>query len=202
MQSAQPAREQDVVGAWLVSELDLPRMGSFIHACLRDHGATDDLVRRPNLDDPAQNRIRAAVLGRARGWGNGTMIFTGFPDHVRWYSESLSLPSLRRLRYMGGGGMDFWAGLAGPGHVVGDAADRLRAASVPGLPDFTRIAQELDSGTGPTPLILAGRALSEHQRVVVDGCHRVTGYCLATNPPLKFPAFVGISSAIATWGRW
>ena len=143
-----------------------------------------------------------------RGWGVGKMIFEGLaPENLPWFEVGLTQSELRPARLHGWGWMEEWDALAEPRRLVGDAANRVldgTARSEPSkLENLRAIAGEVDSARQPPKkLILVSDAHNSVNRVLIEGCHRATGYCMATTPPQSFPVFIGVGPEVTDWGRW
>jgi hypothetical protein len=79
-----PARECDMIAAFLQAEISSPRYSQFILPNLeRNRLARADLIDRPDLENEIHNQIRRLLL-QYRGYGTNSYLFTGFPTDVVW----------------------------------------------------------------------------------------------------------------------
>src|SRR5437588_2751112 len=79
-----PARECDMIAAFLQAEISSHRYSQFILPNLeRNRLARADLIDRPDLENEVHNQIRRLLL-QYRGYGTNSCLFTGFPTDVVW----------------------------------------------------------------------------------------------------------------------
>jgi hypothetical protein len=199
MQSLEPVSADYMVASFLRAEIDSPRNGKFVAEHLTANAATRQLVDSPDLEDPRENRQRAAVL-RSRGYPDA-FLFAGLPADVIWHIGLASRDEIRCFRYAAY--KDWWALSSGTGRVSDGAAgvDRVEM----GLNINQQIRDDADvirGGAERGPLIVVAET-PDSVRVLLDGCARATAYALAGDDgPSEVPVIVGLSERILEWQHW
>jgi len=83
-----PATADEMVLAFLRAEVDSPRFSPVIKHWLVTHRFDrTTLIDNGLLHDLEQNRLRAELLGAARGYQDNKWLFAEFPDDVQWRSR-------------------------------------------------------------------------------------------------------------------
>jgi hypothetical protein len=77
------ATEDEVISAFLQSEVDASRYGESIAALLKLHRRDRTLIDTPLLTDVVDNEVRRRIFAAYRGYPN-QLLFQGFPTDVRW----------------------------------------------------------------------------------------------------------------------
>jgi hypothetical protein len=194
--------EEEMVAAFLQSELASSRFGSQIAALLQQDGRTTDIIQHPNVDDAEQNRYRRYVLDAYRGFDARTGLFDGFPRDVRWKRVLLTPEELRQVRYIN---YTYWIELSCGTRRPADAAARIAAGSaafgVSNAPVWA-VADALERGEPVPSPILVGSG-QEGDVVILEGHVRLTAYFLRpqTIPP-AMEAIVGVSPALCHWALY
>ena len=84
-----PARESDVVLAFLKAEIDYSDARQQIQQYLRVFGLTkQELIDCADLGNDYENSVRAALLECYRGYLTRNSLFKGFPKKVNWRRQS------------------------------------------------------------------------------------------------------------------
>src|SRR5436309_236272 len=97
-----PARECEIVSAFLKAEVDSSRYSKYILPQLARVGLLrDQLIDDPDLDNEHHNLIRQKILGEYRGYGRGVGLFYLFPADVHWRRVELEPHELGCLKYIG-----------------------------------------------------------------------------------------------------
>ncbi len=95
-----PARECEVVSAFLKAEVDSSRYRTDILSRLALRGLSrDQLIDNPDLNNEQHNTVRQRILAEYRGYGRGEALFHGFPTDVHWRRIELEPQELGRLKY-------------------------------------------------------------------------------------------------------
>jgi len=99
MLELRPARECEVVLAFLRAEVDASRYGQAVMQWLLATRFTrDELLENADLSDVRQNQARATILGRYRGFPD-RLLFAGFPADAAWQRAEIEPKEMNRLRY-------------------------------------------------------------------------------------------------------
>lgn len=202
-----PATEDEMIAEFLRQELaSYDRYGALIELCLDRVGVSPDIIARPDLANPDQNRARRAVLGCYRGYGQpGPSFFTDFPTAgVRWSWMALDPGEVAATLFI-----RYWADIWGSSRVPRELARRIREGDVPewSVRDGTvdRIRQGADAisaGHRLPPLILVS-ADGGQTRVAMEGSTRLTAYALAGDALHgEFTVILGTSPDIAHWDEY
>lgn len=197
MRDLRRVTEDEVIHAFL-HEVESERWREVTTSALVNAGGSIRLVTHPNLADPKENQVRRAALAAARGWGQNTRMFQGFPADVEWWHADLAPDEVERIRYID---YSYWNELSGGSRRVVDVERTIRGG---GLPDWLAqmgtdwcfdLAEAYRNGLQTPDIILL--TTPEFDRfTVVEGHARITGLVLSgVHRQRPIPAFVGVSPA-------
>lgn len=196
MQRSQPASTHEMVLAFITAEVDSPRFQRTYARALQALGQSRDvLIDRADIGDAVQNRLRAEVLGHARGYGRNQWLFTGFPGDVHWHREYVDVAEVGNLLY---GNFDEWLELSGGTRRVADGARRARlgARGFPPARNAHAVAARISAGERFPALIAVAR--NDGARVLVEGHTRATAYAMMA-APASVDLLLGRSGQMDTW---
>jgi hypothetical protein len=194
--------EDEMVLAFLRAEIDSPRFGDVFHQGLHVLGFTRaQLIDNANVNDAAENQARAYLLGGARGYRRGTLLFQRFPGDAIWHRCEATVAEVGAFLYAN---FPTLLELSGGSRIVCDGANRAR-----GGPDgFSVPVQELLAGIDPInarvaagdqlPELIAVQDTNSPAIVLLEGHARATAYVIAQNPPMV-PVLLGISAHMHEW---
>jgi hypothetical protein len=199
MRIVRESSEAEVVAAFLRAELDSSRYRDTVLALLDEVGEDERLLRSPTITDASENKLRATLLDRYRGWLGRQGLFGGFPKRVDWLRVALTRDEVLAILYIN---WDWWLRVSGGSRRPLDAATRIRAGDVPGstVEEHEPIAARLRSPDPPPELIVV--APPDHARLVLlEGHFRLTAYALFPEwLPEPLEVFLGTSASISRWG--
>lgn len=201
MRALRRATEDEVIHAFL-HELQSERWSDVTTSALEAAGGSALLVTNANLDDAKENAIRRAALAAARGWGQSTRMFQGFPTDVEWWHGELNTGEVERIRYID---YSYWNELSGGTRRVVEVERTLRDGTVPdwlakmGTDWCVELAEAYRNGLHTPDIILL--TTPEFDRfTVVEGHVRVTGLVLSgVHRQQAVPAFLGASASADDW---
>jgi hypothetical protein len=191
-----PARECEMVLAFLKAELDSPRWANtLLQALARTGFSRSQLFEEANLDDPRQNAARRAILGDYRGFGANNWLFRGFPDDAVWRRAAIDPADHGRLIYANS---PPWIELSDRTRLVTRLAEKLISAALPpDTADHVRAVQaELKAGKKLPELIAAEG--SNGMLILIEGHCRATAY-VGLSWKESIPAFLASSSLMHRW---
>lgn len=191
-----PARESDVVLAFLKAEIDYSDQRQQIQEYLEVLGVTkQELIDEANRDNDYYSAMRAAVLEHFRGYLRRNGVFTRFPKSVDWLRVELEPADLGRLRYVRS---EEWWPLSDETGRPQRVVDKIARREVP-----SSLVQKV---AGIEERLKRGETLSElaavegpgNDLILIEGAHRTTAYVklLWTK---NVPAFIGRSPSMSDW---
>ncbi len=187
-----------MIATFLRAEVDSRRYGDKLRALLVRDGRSEDVLRRPDLNDVEANAYRRRLLDEHREYVRREGMFGGFPRGLEWFRATLDRDEVLEIRYID---WDWWLELSGGSRRPRDAARRIRAGLIPGATaaGHEPLAAALQSGLPPPePIAVAPRALAP--LVLVEGHVRLTAYALFPDClPRSLEILLGVSDEIATW---
>jgi len=169
-----PARECDMVLAFLEAEISSPRFSKWLLQILQTNGLTpDELIHKANLEDPQQNAIRREILQRLRGFGADSYLFSGFPSEVQWQLVEIQKSDHARLKFANEAN---WVRLTAGSRMVTDLAERVTRGEAPDDPaEHVRAVQKaLVDGLSLPPIVLV--LGDDSELILVEGHCRATAY--------------------------
>ena len=95
MQELGTASEDDVILAFVQSEINSPKWGPFYKANLLGRG-----LDPANWLSSSNAAVRRGVLGDVRGFRRNDGLFRGFPLDVKWRRVSVEPSDFSRLKYI------------------------------------------------------------------------------------------------------
>jgi hypothetical protein len=175
MRVIRDSSEDEMVLAFLSSEVDSDRFGAIVRQLLGDL----ELVRKADTTNAAANHARRSVLAQYRGWGCNRYLFFGFPADVCWKYLEVTTAELSGFRYAR---EPSWVELSGGSLLVGDGA--ANAGHEP--PDRTKvrilaIEQEIRQGARFPPIVAVAE-IEDQVHVLLEGHSRASAFVRALNP--------------------
>jgi hypothetical protein len=170
MRMLRPAREDDMVATFLAAEVHSDIYGARIAEILTRMGQPLSIARHPDTRDELGNAVRRQVLATYRDYPTGD-VFTGMPADVSWHHAALTPAELATVRYID---YPYWTDFSGGTRLAADGARRLGPWQY--QPPWTmhrRIAENLQAGKPPPPIILLGEP-GPANLVVIEGHKRLT----------------------------
>ena len=188
-----------MVSLFLSTEFRSARWREPIADALAALHAPPDLIDTPDTSSPEENRMRAEVLGRFRGYRENRELFEGYPADVRWFRVTLDGHDLPRLKYVD---YSYWNELSGGTRRPVDAAATIRAGRTVfdvANDGFLAGLRFVRAGGTFSPLILVAPE-SDGDLVILEGHVRATVYALAAQTELRpFSALVGLHDLFRGW---
>jgi len=199
MQIAREATEAEMVALFLASELHSDRWREPLVSVLSEYGLSADLIEHANISSSEENRLRAAVLARFRGYGENRSLFEGYPAGVRWCHTVLDAPDIPRLKYID---YSYWNEISGGTRRPLDAVATIRAGTeifeVPNDP-FHEGVRHLRRGGTFLSLILVTPD-TDCDLAILEGHVRATVYALVDASNLgPIEAMVGFHEMFRSW---
>jgi hypothetical protein len=191
-----PARESDVVLAFLKAEIDHSPHRHQIHQLLQIfQGTRQELIDDADLRVDWQNAVRAVLLDCYRGYLTRDRFFIGFPKKVNWRRVELQPTDFQRLVYIAN--EPSWDGYSQKTRSPQLVADRFSRGELPDLaPKVGAIREKLERNeTFPELVAVEGEGNS---LVLMEGAHRVTAY-VSLKWKVNVPAIIGSSPLMHNW---
>jgi hypothetical protein len=202
VQDLVPATDDQVILAWLQAERKSPRFQNNVQADAATLAAIDEAAQNPDLTDQQQNDLRRQVIAGTRGFGHGTLLFTGLANDVVWRRAHVSIAEVGAMLYANN--VVGWRTLAPTTLLVREGASN--AGRVPADGGDTNmhilsIARDI-CHTDPVPqypeLICLRRP--DGRISVMEGHSRATAYVLEDHRlPDGVDIYLGSSPSVATW---
>jgi hypothetical protein len=190
--------EAKMVATFLRAEITSLRFSPKILNILERDGVDRKVIDKPDINNAAENRYRAALLGQFRGYNRNEELFDSFPNDVSWFRAWLNHHDLSLLQYMN---YSYWIELSGGSRLVADAAKRIRAGKIEKeTADWIRAAAEaVRQGASFAEIILVSPDRQSHL-IVLEGHLRATAFLLSLDylPP-EITVIVGYSEGIKKW---
>lgn len=191
-----PARECEVVLAFLKAEVDASRYGEKVLALLQAVGANrEQLIDKANLEDTLHNVIRRWMLTSYRGFETRQYLFLGFPTDLCWRRIDLEPSELGRLKYPKEvNWVSFSEGTRRPARLCERLA-KGELADDPGA-RIKAIQEKLNRGERFPELVAADGKGGD--LILFEGCSRATAY-VGLNWKERVPMFVASSQFMHGW---
>jgi hypothetical protein len=190
-----PARESEVVFAFLKAEIDYSDARQRIHQHVQALGVTKrEILDDSNLDDDYYNALRAIIFDSYRGYLRRIALFAGFPKEVNWRRVELEPPDLDRLRYVSSAE---WLPMSEETRHPQRVVDRIARGELPHLAQKVAAIQER-LNRGETLPELAAVEGQGSDLILIEGAHRTTAY-VGLRWSENVPAFLGSSSLMRGW---
>ena len=179
MRLTQSVPEDVMVALFLRTEINSFRFRELLSNLLQRENVDRRMIDHPDLQNAAENALRAHLLGEFRGYQRDGDVFTGFPDHVEWWWGVISRADMERVKYIND---DYWTTFSGGTRFVRDAAQRITAGEMEDVAaGYHSLAQSLAGSllTGPCPpepILLDNPKTDE--LVILEGHVRMTAYLL------------------------
>jgi hypothetical protein len=168
-----PARECEMVLAFLQAEIDSPRYAHYIEIALRGSGHSARLIYDANLDNDSENEARRIILAQYRGFGRNSYLFAGFPADVSWRRVELERSEYNRLLFARDPN---WVEMSGGTRRPSRLLERMRHGEIHAdfVGGITAIQEQLRSGRRYPELIVAEGANGDF--ILIEGHTRATAY--------------------------
>ena len=189
-----PARESDVVLAFLKAEIDQrPIIQHNLHAL----GVTrQELIDDADATNDYYNALRAILLDSYRGYLTRSIFFVGFPKKVDWRRVELEPADFGRLTYIANEtNWDSYSERKRSPQVV---ADRMARGELPdSFAQKVAAIQEKLKRNETLPELVAVEGEGD-QLILIEGAHRITAY-VGLNWQANIPAIIGRSALMPNW---
>jgi hypothetical protein len=190
--------EEEMVAAFLKTEIASERFGKDILALLERDGVGRDIIDSPDIRNEEHNAYRAALLGDYRGYRQNRDLFTDYPENAPWYRAVLTKQELAKVRYID---YSYWNEISNGTRLPVEAAKTVRTGREiygQSTEGFLKMAQALCDGAQFPELILVGT--SPDDLIVMEGHVRLTAYFLAPEClPEELTVLVGFAPEFASW---
>jgi hypothetical protein len=191
-----PARESDVVLAFLKAEIDSPAYREAIQQALQYCGMTrQEVIDEPDLAHDYHNAVRALALESYRGYVGRNRLFLRFPKSVNWRRVELEPPDLDRLRYLAK--EESWKRYSRGTRSPQQVAKRIADGELPELaPKVSAIQERLNRGHRlPELVAVEGEG---NDLILIEGANRTTAY-VSLEWAANVPAIIGNSPLMPDW---
>lgn len=191
-----PARESDVVLAFLKAEIDYSDARQQIRQYLQTFGVTrQELIDHADLGNDYQNAVRAVLLECYRGYLTRRGLFIGFPKKVNWRRVELEPVEFERLLYLAN--EENWDSYSQRTRSPKLVADRIARGELPDLAQKVAAIQEKLKRNETLPELVAVEG-EGNNLVLIEGAHRVTAYA-NLKWKANLPAIIGSSPLMHNW---
>jgi hypothetical protein len=85
--------------AWLQAERKSPRFQNNVRADAATLAAIEEAAQHPDLTSAQQNALRRQVISGTRGFGRGTLLFTGLANDIAWRRAHVSSAEVGAMLY-------------------------------------------------------------------------------------------------------
>ena|ERR1700686_571495 len=194
-----PARESDVVLAFLKAEIDYSDSRERIQRSLQvlqESGVSRrELIEEADPDNDYHNDLRARLL-EYRGYRRRLGLFIGFPTTVDWRRVGLEPADFGRLTYIANEpSWDSYSQRTRSPQVV---ADRMARRELPdSFAQKVAAIQDKLKRNETLPELVAVEG-EEDQLILIEGAHRITAY-VGLNWQANIPAIIGRSALMPNW---
>lgn len=186
-----------MIAVFLRAELDSGRYGEKLRGFLSRDGRDLDVLRRPDLDDPAANDYRRGLLDEYRAYERREGLFGGFPRQVEWFRAVLSRDEVLDILFIN---WDWWLTISDGTRRPRDAARRIRDGFVPGSTEEHEPLAAALRDKPPPPELIVATTPAHSPLVVVEGHFRLTAYALFPDyVPDELEILLGVSDDMADW---
>ena len=198
-----PAKECDMVAAFLQAEISSSRYSKFIQPNLDSNCLPREVIDVPDLASEYDNHIRRALLQACRGYGANSYLFTGFPADVVWRFVEIEPHDHHILLCANDRSKNSWVEVSEGTRSVERIAARIVEMEQTGslqereTADRIRIIQkDLNSGNVMAPLIAVE---GENEKLIlVEGHSRATAY-VDLKWQFGIPTVLGRSITMNSW---
>ena len=168
-----PARECEMVLAFLRAEIDSLTYEKSVKAALQGSGYSTELIYEADLENDSENEARRIVLARYRGYGWNSGLFKDFPTDVTWRRVELEPSEFNRFLYIKDKG---WIEMSGGTRRPDQLLERMRRGETPaGFADsIAAIQEQLRKGKRYPELIVAEGMNGD--LILIEGHTRTTAY--------------------------
>jgi len=176
--------EDEVIAEFLRNEFHHPEFDE-------DRAKFQRLVEDPDLESPAENALRRALLFRRRG-----ALWRELPGDTQWWETELQAADVERIRFFP---RAQWRKLSRGRFYVNEIVERIRQAERELDENFRRKLQAVSNelrqeGAEPTSILLIGENESS-PLTIIEGNHRVAATLLVSpgTLPERFRVLCGLS---------
>jgi hypothetical protein len=185
--------EAAMVAAFLKAELSSPRFSNELKEAMKKIGLAEKVITDPDLQNEAENKQRARVLGEYRGYGQNREMFQDVPGNLIWYEADVGREEIGNLRYVN---YSYWNELTDHTHLVKNAVANIQKGKVVfNVPNdrFLAVAQGIRNGKHDfEPMILWGDS-KDSALQILEGHLRATAFGLAEDEaPETVKVIVGL----------
>jgi hypothetical protein len=192
-----PARESDVVLAFLKAEIDYSDHRQQIHQYMQMLGVTrQELLDDASLDNDYYNAVRAFVFDCYRGYLRRDALFIRFPKRVNWRRVELEPADIGRLTYIANEpSWDSYSQRTRSPQVV---ADRIARRELPdSFAQTVAAIQDKLKRNETLPELVAVEGEGD-KLILIEGAHRITAY-VGLNWQANIPTIIGRSALMPNW---
>jgi hypothetical protein len=193
MKIIKDSNENEMVYEFLKMEIASERFASEIEAILNEMQISKEMITNGNITDERENRIRAEILGKFRGYKRDAEIFENFPVSVNWvwaFFGEEDLPKIIYIEY------SYWNEISNFTGSPLEAAETIKSGkTVYDVPNdgFIKAAQRLKDGHVFPPLIFLTDE-NETRFIILEGHVRMTAFCLEPELFHDVPVLLGYCS--------
>lgn len=185
--------EAAMVAAFLKAELTSVRFSDELKKAMNNLGVREEVIDNPNIEDEAENELRAQVLGYYRGYNQNREMFSDLPEDLTWYVAELERKEIGDLKYVD---YSYWNELTDHTHLVKDGVKNIQKGKIVfDVPNdrFLAVAEKIRQGEYDfEPMILWGKD-ERSPLTILEGHLRATAFGLAgLNAPETITVIVGL----------
>jgi hypothetical protein len=199
MKIVKPISQDEMVAAFLKSELRSSRFKQQIIQILKRDKVSKRIISTPNLESEQENKYRKEVLAEYRGYGKNIRLFSEFPKDITWNRVRIKKSDFKRIKYILGVG---WNELSNYTRSPKIGAKQVKKnISVPGIDSsiFWSIVKDIEKGAKIPEMILVSKDPS-NELILLEGHSRITAYMLSPQHlPDELEVIVGFSENIHKW---
>jgi hypothetical protein len=191
-----PATADEMILAFVRAEIDSTTFGNRYEHELADlHWDRERLIANAVLNDSEQNRVRAELLKKVRGYDD-SYLFLNFPRDVQWRRIQVDLGELAEFMYAK---VDALTTISGGSRRVGDGARNIQSGMAidDNFRERVKGTMRRIKNNESLPDLIAVQA-DDKQIILVDGHNRATAYVLMGVPD-AIEVLIGSSPQMSGW---
>jgi len=194
MREIGPSSEDEMILAFVRAEFHSPRFKPLFRKAL---GGDANLVYRPRLDDPEENRARKNALAMVRGYGVNKYLFTNFPTDATWIRLACTRDDIGAMKYAN---HPTWTTLSHGSRLVRDGSANVE--STPTGEDVNdhvlAVVREIAQGRTFAELIVAAED-EDAVPILVEGHARATAYVRALPANAEVEVITARAPDLSRW---
>jgi hypothetical protein len=193
MRKIRRSSEAEMVYEFLKMEIVSERYAERIEAILSEMQVSREVVTDGNITDDCENRVRAEILGKFRGYKKDAEIFQNFPSAADWFWAVFGKEDLEKIIYIE---YSYWNEISSfTGSPVEAAKTVLSGKRIFDVPNdgFIKAARKLKNGHIFPPLIFMTDE-NESRFIILEGHARMTAFCLEPEYFHDVPVLLGYCS--------